>query len=400
MKILVAHCVPRARTNGMSRMMGFLHDEVANKGHQVEYFCAEDVPVLPRLYTGFSRFVFPLAVLRHAARAAANWKPYDIINIHEPSGAPLVLWRHSLGNAKIVVTSHGVEQRNWEMRTSAAGAPEDRPSFKTRIVYPATLLWQAHIALRRADHVFCLNSEDRAHLMARVGRSAEDITRIYPAADPVFGANARLRDYSVCRTLLFAGTWLARKGAQDLVIAFSKLARERQGLQLTVLNPGVEETALLSQFPEDVRTRVNWRKTRSEQETAAAFEQADVFLLPSLFEGTPLTLIEAMWSGLPVVTTNVCGMRDVVRDGENGLLIPPRDPVALTASIARFLDDQTLRERTGRCALADAREKFQWRFVAVAVMESYLRVHGRSHGIAANCVSANSVVTAAQERKR
>ena len=377
MKILVAHCVPRARINGMSRMMGFLHDEIANKGHQVDYFCLEDAPALRKFYPGFHRLLFPYLVLKYALAEARKGKAYDIINVHEPSGSAVVLFRRLL-SAKIVVTSHGVERRNWEMRTAADSEPADRPCSKTRLIYPATLLWQADMSLRKSDHVFCLNSDDARYLTERLGRKPADVTRIFPAADPMFGQNAARRDYTRNRTLLFAGSWLVRKGTQDVVTAFADLVRRGHDIFLLILNPGPSDEIVAGQFPEDVRARLICRRTKSESETAAVFERADIFLLPSLFEGTPLTMIEAMWSGLPIVSTRTCGMRDVIEDGRNGLLINPRDSSALAERIERLLSDSALRRRLGTEAHSDAVNRFQWRLTAAPVLESYLRVLQKS----------------------
>ena len=110
---------------------------------------------------------------------------------------------------------------------------------------------------------------------------------------------------------------------------------------------------------------------------AAAFAAADVFLLPSLFEGTPLTLIQAMMSGLPVVTTATCGMKDVIQDGETGLLIPVRSPAAIEGAVSRLLVDRELRERVGRAARAAALASYTWDRVAVPVEDAYLRLRAR-----------------------
>ena len=76
--------------------------------------------------------------------------------------------------------------------------------------------------------------------------------------------------------------------------------------------------------------------------------ESDVFLLPSVFEGTPLTLMEAMHSGLPIVTTDVCGMRDVIRNGESGILVPIRSPGNIAQAINQLAGDSELRQRLGR----------------------------------------------------
>jgi glycosyltransferase involved in cell wall biosynthesis len=373
MKILVAHDVPRSRTGGMSRIMSFVHDEVEQAGHTVEYFCTEDAPRSVG-QPGWSRFSFPLAVYRKTIERAQAGRPYDIINIHEPSAAMAVLLRARLGGTKVVVTTHGIEQRGWNGRLKPEARPEERPSLRTRLLYPATLLWQANLALRRADHIICLNEEDRQYLITKIGRNSEEITRLFPGADPVFGQAAGSRDYSRCERLIFAGTWLERKGTQDLIASFSILARCHPTLQLLLLNPGAPESVTLPRFPEDVRPRVKHITASPEQGTAAVFADADVFILPSLFEGTPLTMIEGMWSGLPVVTTATCGMKDVIQHERNGLLVPLRDATSLTAQIQRLINNRSLRESLGRSAHRDAVSRFRWAEVAKPVLACYERL--------------------------
>jgi glycosyltransferase involved in cell wall biosynthesis len=99
--------------------------------------------------------------------------------------------------------------------------------------------------------------------------------------------------------------------------------------------------------------------------------EADLFLLPSVFEGTPLTLMEAMHSGMPIVTTNVCGMRDVIEDGRNGLLTPVRTPGAIAAAILRLDSDPSLRESIGRAARAGAMALYTWPQSAKPVWDVY-----------------------------
>ena len=74
----------------------------------------------------------------------------------------------------------------------------------------------------------------------------------------------------------------------------------------------------------------------------------DIFVLPSHSEGVSLALLEAMAAGLPVIATAVGGLPEVVTDGENGLLIPPKDPEALAAALARLLADPDSGQKAGR----------------------------------------------------
>jgi len=358
MRILVAHNVPRGRNGGMNRIMAFIHDEIKAAGHSVDYFCSENAGCIGK----WARFTFPLAVLRHAKAARRAGKPYDVINVHEPVGAAVALWKRQTG-ARIVVTSHGLETRGWQ-RAIADG----EVSLKSRIAYPATVLWQTRLALARADHIFCLNWEDASALL-RNGIPEKRITRIFPAADPIFGL-AR-HDYNQAKTILFASSWIPRKGIHELVTAFTRVAAARPEIRLVVLNPGVPDDVVLSRFPHALRKQVSVVRAAPEKGVAEVFASADIYVLPSVFEGTPLTLMEAMWSGLPVVATDTCGMHDVLRHGDNGLLIPIHAPDRLVRELDRLLDDSELRAKLGNAAHGDAIENYTWRKSAQPVRETY-----------------------------
>ena len=81
----------------------------------------------------------------------------------------------------------------------------------------------------------------------------------------------------------------------------------------------------------------------------------DIFVLPSLVEGMPLTLLEAMASAMPVVTTNTCGMADVIENGVNGILVPPADSLQLAAAIESLCMSMELRKTLGSAAQHTAR---------------------------------------------
>lgn len=375
MRILVAHNVGRARTGGMSRIMGFIHDRVAEAGHEVEYLCAEDLPAQHRGRR--ARFAFPFLVRRRAVEAARSGRPFDIVNVHEPQAAVIGHWRRAAGNPRVVVTSHGVERRSWELALEERRLGRGGPSLRSRIIYPLTGLWQSTLGLRGADHIFCLNYEDRDYLMRWLSLPSEHITRIYPGADPMFARAAADRDSSQARRILFAGTWRKNKGIQDLVPAFYELAMRYPSLRLAVLGGLEPPEVIRAAFPEAVRAQVECIRAQTEQETAAAFATADLFVLPSLFEGTPLTLMEGMMSGLPVVATATCGMKDVIRDGENGLLVPIRSPEAIVSAVERLVHGPDLRARLGRAAQQEALTMFSWERAAQPVLEAYEHLHGR-----------------------
>ncbi|MDO8794009.1 MAG: glycosyltransferase family 4 protein [Vicinamibacterales bacterium] len=373
MRILVAHNVSGARNGGMSRLMGFVHDEIIKAGHAVDYLCTEDLPA--GLRGRLARFAFPILVYRYAVAAARSGKPYDIINVHEPCAAAISLFKARAGHPAVVVTSHGVERRGWELALEEQRLGRGGPSLKTRVVYPLTSLWQSRIGLRHADHVFCLNSEDLDYLVKVFDVAEDRITRIGPGVAPIFAAAAGQRSYREVHRLLFAGSWLKRKGIQDLISAFEVLVARHPELRLTILGAGVPEAAVRMDFPGPVRANVSCVHASSEKATAQVFAASDLFLFPSLFEGTPLTLIEAMASGLPIVTTATCGMKDVIEDGRTGLLIPTRSPAAAIAAVDGLIADAALRARLGKAAQEEALTRYTWGQAAMRVLTAYEQIH-------------------------
>jgi glycosyltransferase involved in cell wall biosynthesis len=106
----------------------------------------------------------------------------------------------------------------------------------------------------------------------------------------------------------------------------------RPVLEKQVADLGLADRVLLPGWSEDV---------------AGELLRADALVLPSRTEGWPLTVVEAMLAGLPVVATPVGSVAEAVQDGRTGLLVPKDDPAALAAALRRLRDEPALRERLG-----------------------------------------------------
>jgi glycosyltransferase involved in cell wall biosynthesis len=115
-----------------------------------------------------------------------------------------------------------------------------------------------------------------------------------------------------------------------------------------------------------VTSRVTFAGHRAD--VPAVLGALDVFCISSTYEGTPLALFEAMAAGKAIVSTAVDGCREVLEDAVTGLLVPPRDPAALSAALGRVLDDEGMRRRLGENARA-ASTRYDIR-ACVAAMES------------------------------
>lgn len=137
-----------------------------------------------------------------------------------------------------------------------------------------------------------------------------------------------------------AGRLTAQKALGDTLEALARVP----GAALLVLGDGPEQAALARRAAElGVSNRVRFLGAGTRDDVIALFRAVDAALLTSAWENLPHTLLEALAAGTPVIATAVGGIPEVVRDGENGLLVPPRDAAAIAAAIDRLVHDGALR---------------------------------------------------------
>ncbi len=139
-------------------------------------------------------------------------------------------------------------------------------------------------------------------------------------------------------------------------------------------DPGNPSTVSQEQLQEWQREhRVEWWGYHADMPTV--FRQAHIVCLPSYGEGLPMSLLEAASTGLPIVTTDVAGCREVVKDGDNGFLIPVRDGSALADALVRLLRDSELRKRMGARGRERAVSEFDVSSVVSATLAIYQEIH-------------------------
>lgn len=163
--------------------------------------------------------------------------------------------------------------------------------------------------------------------------------------------------------LLFVGALCHRKGLVDLVAALQLLRERGQGDWDLTLVGGAAEVG--EDEADELRALVRQAGLGGAlvgvlrgDALQACFRAADVFVLPSLAEGQPMAIIEAMAAGLPVVATRVGAVPQMVRDGVDGRLVEPHDPTALALALGEVLGSADLRRRMGARARARAEERY------------------------------------------
>ena len=171
--------------------------------------------------------------------------------------------------------------------------------------------------------------------------------------------------------ILSVGRLVEKKGFFDLIDACAELAAEGRPFHCAIYGDGPLRETLQARIEQlGLADIVTLAGARSQRELVPLFQRADVFALTPFItgdgdrDGVPNVLVEAMACGVPVVSTAVGGIADLVRHGENGLLAPPHDAAAVARHLGELLADADRRHAMGARARATVEESFDVRVAA------------------------------------
>ncbi len=171
--------------------------------------------------------------------------------------------------------------------------------------------------------------------------------------------------------VLFVGRLVYRKGVHVLIKAFEKVQREVREAELVVAGKGSMRPFLVG-LAKRLRVNAKFVGFVKAEELPRLYRNSTVFVAPSLYaEAFGITVIEAMSSGLPVVASRCGGLREVVVDGETGILVDPGDPDSLAEALVQLLTDRDTLEKMGRKAREKAVKNYDWRVVVSKIENIY-----------------------------
>jgi colanic acid/amylovoran biosynthesis glycosyltransferase len=214
--------------------------------------------------------------------------------------------------------------------------------------------------VRDARFVACVSDFTRSQLMLHTEEEHwRKLALVRCGVDPeAFAAVARNGASGVLRVLV-VGRLVSGKGYSLLLEAVADVVARGHDVTLEIVGEGPAREALRARAAAlGIDERVRWLGAVGQDEIRRHYEQADAFCLPSFAEGVPVMLMEAMAMELPVVATDVMGVRELVEDGVNGLLVRPSRPDLLADAIELLAKDADMRRRLGAAGRETVKREF------------------------------------------
>ncbi len=364
----VLSVISRLATGGAESLLYYVHKHLRSNGYDNFAICTltdeggfykkarEDN--LPVISLGLSSSYDPRALPRLISVIKKG--SFNIIHSHLSSACLYsFLASFFIRNMKLIHTTHGIDTEEVE-----------RSSAVTRLRY--------RFFISRIDKIVAVSNSTRDKYIA-LSRISGDKVVVVPNA---IESNEWKSDVDVKRkrielgiedsipVFLAVGRVCEPKGYDTLLKAAGILRDRNQIYKLLIAGDG----PLWDQMIElrdalGLQTEVSFLGRRND--IAELLQVADIFVQSSNREGMPISVIEAMICGKPIVATAVDGTCDLIRNGADGFLVPPKDPSAFAMAVIRMLDDSAIRLRFGGNARKHAHEEFTMDIMVQRLIKLY-----------------------------
>lgn len=287
-------------------------------------------------------------------------RKYDIDIIHAHSVVPtgfIAVIVAKIMKKPVFITVHGMDVTNFE----------DSPFFKMLIKF----------SLNRCNKALAV-SEDLARKMRLLSnqnniivlRNAVDLNRFKPLKNENLRKHYKIKGENTL--VLFVGYLDTFKGIFELVDAFYEVNKENKNAMLMMVGEGPKENELKKKVSNlGLERSVIFMGNLKPKEIHHYYQAADIFVLPSHTEGLPLVIIEAMACGLPVVATNVGGIPELITEGFNGFLIPPKNKEKLIKTLTILINDKKLRKKISKKSVEKIEYDFNINKKIIKLIELY-----------------------------
>ena len=361
-----------------------LAEHLARLGHSVDVFVASFETVAPAVADGVTVRTIPIRNVRYGrslqyqlhlkralVRASKSIGGFDVLH----SNSPFIV--QGLGTPSVLTVHHVVASLQHDVAKRALQG-ELNPVMRFR----------ERRAVMRADRIVTVSAQSKRDLVSFYGVADH---KVVPILNGIPFEPYQFSDAELTET---RARFASANNSTLIVTAPSRLNDPRKGLKylfeaLRQLSPSLDfRCVILGQGDlEAYREYLDDERLRDRLEFPGFVDldvkrkliaAADLFVLPSTLEGCPISLLEAMAAGRPVVASRVGGIPEVVRSAKHGTLVPAKDPVSLAAAIQALAVDKGRRDEIGEYNRTFAKEELSWTHVAERTLEVYETAIGNS----------------------
>lgn len=348
----VSEC-PTGLNSGMGRIQYNWNREIESRGNLLQSI--EPAQIGPLKHPLF----FAIKAKKYFNNTAI--KP-DVIICHEPASGAFVKKQ-----IPVFLVSHGIESRYWELSLQGKIPNPNVMSLKTRLLFPLWRLAGCNKGLKYAHKLLLSNEEDANYAQVKFGRKASDIkifkNGYYPDSVPVIKSFI-----PEVPTILWNASWLDRKGKDVFIAALAKLADQGISFKCILAGTGYEEDSVMSEINQSLKPFIRVISKFKSDEEQSLLANSEIFVLPSYFEGLPLSLVQAMASGLCCVVSDNCGQRDIVQNNINGLKFETGNADQLAVQLEKVIGDVPLRQKLALAAQSNI-QPCDWNTVSKEVID-------------------------------
>jgi len=352
--IVVAQLAGSAAYGGGERYLESLYDRLDRRMYRFVLICPEDGPFVGRMRDrGAHVHVVTLAPLFNPF---ALWRLVTVlrderVTLLQTHGARSNFYGRIAGWLAVV----------GRVVSTVHNSIKDYEVHRGRRWLYATAL---RLTVPLADRIICVSDATRRDLLEECPVAADRTCTVYNGVDlgsfsfPSQGTTVRAEFANASGPVLLTVARLTEpKGHRFLLEALPGLVREWPALSCLFVGDG-EDRESLQLLAKQLGVDQACRFVGGTDAVAEFYAAADIVVLPSISEGFPFVLLDALAMSRPVVATNVNGVPEIIEDGRTGLLVPPRDPQALEAAIRRLLLDPAAAAQMGRAGRAVVAERF------------------------------------------
>jgi len=159
-----------------------------------------------------------------------------------------------------------------------------------------------------------------------------------------------------------------RKGFWDVVKSAKEITNKHKNVKIVALGFRKE---IVNQIPENLKKNLILAGQFKYNEMPEIYNMCDLFLMPTWYEGLPKSLIEAMACEKPVLSTNVCGIPELIKDGKNGFLVGPKKPKEISNAVTKIIDNYDSAKKSAKKSRDLILEEYTWDKFAERINEGY-----------------------------